>query len=170
MVEDVDADGDDRVEARLRVEARGVARTFTDAMRQDGKDAGKKVDVSKGVIAVRRVGLRGETPLNLELMRLIDEQYLETPWYGARQMARHLRREGYGVGRKRIGRLMRQMGLSSHLSETEHLETASAAQDISVSAARMTNRPTQQVWCAISATFRCGAAFSIWWPSWTGQP
>lgn len=52
-----------------------------------------------------------ETPLNLELMRLIDEQYLETPWYGARQMARHLRREGYGVGRKRIGRLMRQMGL-----------------------------------------------------------
>ena len=53
----------------------------------------------------------GETPLNLELMRLIDKQYLETPWYGARQMARHLRREGYGVSRKRIGRLMRLMGL-----------------------------------------------------------
>ena len=26
----------------------------------------------------------GETPLNLELMRLIDEQFLETPWYGSR--------------------------------------------------------------------------------------
>ncbi|GGC65567.1 hypothetical protein GCM10011504_49450 [Siccirubricoccus deserti] len=36
----------------------------------------------------------GETALNLELMRLIDAQFLETPWYGARQMARHLRREG----------------------------------------------------------------------------
>ena len=36
----------------------------------------------------------GETPLNLELMRLIDAQFLETPWYGSRQMARHLRREG----------------------------------------------------------------------------
>jgi putative transposase len=55
----------------------------------------------------------GETALNLELMRLIDEQYLETPWYGARQMARHLRRQGHGVNRKRIGRLMRLMGLSA---------------------------------------------------------
>jgi len=54
----------------------------------------------------------GENPLNLELMRLIDEQFLETPYYGARQMARHLRRQGYGVGRKRISRLMRLMGLS----------------------------------------------------------
>ena len=37
---------------------------------------------------------RGESLLNLELMRLIDEQYLRTPWYGSRQMARHLRRQG----------------------------------------------------------------------------
>jgi putative transposase len=53
----------------------------------------------------------GETPLSLMLMRLIDEQFLETPWYGSRQMARHLRREGYGVGRKRVRRLMAKMGL-----------------------------------------------------------
>jgi putative transposase len=53
----------------------------------------------------------GETPLNLELMRLIDRQFLETPWYGSRQMARHLRREGYTVGRKRGRRLMATMGL-----------------------------------------------------------
>jgi putative transposase len=52
-----------------------------------------------------------ETPLNLMLMRLIDEQFLQTPWYGSRQMARHLRREGYGVGRKRVRRLMAKMGL-----------------------------------------------------------
>jgi len=44
-------------------------------------------------------------------MRLIDEQFLETPWYGSRQMARHLRREGYTVGRKRVRRLMAMMGL-----------------------------------------------------------
>jgi putative transposase len=55
----------------------------------------------------------GESPLNLELMRLIDKQHLVTPWYGARQMARHLRREGYCVGRKRIVRLMRLMGLAT---------------------------------------------------------
>jgi len=54
----------------------------------------------------------GETPLNLELMRLIDRQFLETPWYGSRQMARHLQREGYTVGRKRVRRLMAKMGLA----------------------------------------------------------
>jgi len=53
----------------------------------------------------------GGTLLNLALMRLIDEQFLETPWYGSRQMMRHLRREGYMVGRKRVRRLMARMGL-----------------------------------------------------------
>src|SRR4051794_33786508 len=53
-----------------------------------------------------------ETPLNLALMRLIDAQLLDTPWYGSRQMARHLRREGYTVGRKRVRRLMAKMGLA----------------------------------------------------------
>ena len=56
---------------------------------------------------------RGESPLNLELMRLIDEQYLETPFYGSRQMTRWLRRQGYTVGRKRVRRLMRVLGLQA---------------------------------------------------------
>ncbi len=56
---------------------------------------------------------KGESPVNLALMRLIDAQFLETPWYGSRQMARHLRRLGYCVGRKRVRRLMRLMGLSA---------------------------------------------------------
>ena len=54
---------------------------------------------------------KGENPLNLGLMRLIDAQFLETPWYGSRQMARHLRRQGYAVERKRVRRLMAKMGL-----------------------------------------------------------
>jgi putative transposase len=53
----------------------------------------------------------GESELNLTLMRLMDEQHMRTPFYGARQMARYLRREGYVVGRKRIRRLMQKMGL-----------------------------------------------------------
>ncbi len=56
---------------------------------------------------------KGESLLNLALMRLIDAQFLETPWYGSRQMARHLRRLGYTVGRKRVRRLMRLMGLQA---------------------------------------------------------
>ena len=54
---------------------------------------------------------RGESALNLALMKLIDAQFLETPWYGSRQMARHLRRQGHVVGRKRVRRLMARMGL-----------------------------------------------------------
>ena len=53
----------------------------------------------------------GETTETLALMRLIDAQFLETPWYGSRQMARHLRRDGHEVGRKRVRRLMAVMGL-----------------------------------------------------------
>lgn len=56
---------------------------------------------------------KGESPLNLKLMRLIDEQFLRTPFYGSRQMARHLRREGYYVGRHRVRRLMRLMGIEA---------------------------------------------------------
>src|ERR1700687_4866845 len=36
----------------------------------------------------------------------------ETPWYGSRQMARHLRRNGWCVGRHRVRRLMLKMGLT----------------------------------------------------------
>ena len=56
---------------------------------------------------------KGETPLNLGLMGVIDKQFMETPWYGSRHMARHLRRKNYDVGRKRIRRLMRKMGLAA---------------------------------------------------------
>ena len=48
----------------------------------------------------------------LELMRVFDEAFLERPWYGSRQMTRHLCRLGHEVGRKRVRRLMRLMGLT----------------------------------------------------------
>jgi len=54
-----------------------------------------------------------ETAETLALMRLLDEQFLETPWYGARQMVRHLRRLGHAVGRKRVRRLMATIGLAA---------------------------------------------------------
>jgi len=53
----------------------------------------------------------GESELNMKLMRLIDEQHLETPFYGSRQMTRWLSGQGYCVSRKRVRRLMRKMGL-----------------------------------------------------------
>jgi putative transposase len=48
---------------------------------------------------------------DLALMALIDRQFMETPYYGSRKMTAWLRREGHVVNRKRVRRLMRQMGL-----------------------------------------------------------
>jgi len=56
---------------------------------------------------------KGENEFNLRLMRLIDEQFLETPFFGSRQMRYHLIHLGYAVGRRRVRRLMRKMGLSA---------------------------------------------------------
>jgi putative transposase len=52
-----------------------------------------------------------ESAENLRLMRLIDEQYLKTPFYGSRRMTAVLERAGESVNRKRVQRLMRLMGL-----------------------------------------------------------
>lgn len=54
-----------------------------------------------------------ESPFNLHLMRLIDEQYLRTPFYGCLRMTACLRRQGYEVNHKRVQRLMRVMGLQA---------------------------------------------------------
>ncbi len=53
------------------------------------------------------------TAENLALMRLLDEQYLRTPFYGSRRMKVHLGRLGHSVNRKRVQRLMRIMGLEA---------------------------------------------------------
>jgi putative transposase len=55
----------------------------------------------------------GESDENLQLMRLIDEQYLHTPFYGSRGMTQWLIRQGHDVNRKRVRRLMRVMGLEA---------------------------------------------------------
>ncbi len=52
-----------------------------------------------------------QTEENLLLMRLLDEQYTRTPFYGIRRMTAWLRTEGYLVTRKRVSRLLRKMGL-----------------------------------------------------------
>ena len=84
------------------------------------------VDVGHPELSIRRqcelLGLNrsslyyepaGETPEDLRLMRLIDEQYTARPFYGSRKMAVWLRGQGEGVNRKRVQRLMRLMGLEA---------------------------------------------------------
>src|SRR4051812_10300656 len=54
-----------------------------------------------------------ETALNLELMGLIDQKFIERPSYGTRTMTEYLRRLGYDINRKRVARLMQKMGIQA---------------------------------------------------------
>jgi len=60
---------------------------------------------------------RGEDAFNERLMRLIDEQYVRTPFYGVEQMRLHLNRvlapQRVKINAKRVRRLMRLMGLEA---------------------------------------------------------
>jgi putative transposase len=58
----------------------------------------------------RPVGASAE---ELALLRLLDEQYTRTPFYGVRRMTAVLRQRGYGVNPKRVRRLLRTLGLSA---------------------------------------------------------
>jgi putative transposase len=49
----------------------------------------------------------------LELMALIDRQYLRTPFYGSRRMTAWLRTRGHMINRTRVQRLMRLMGIET---------------------------------------------------------
>lgn len=51
--------------------------------------------------------------MNLELMRAIDEEYTDKPFYGVPRMTWRLRSLGYAVNRKRVARLMRLMGVQA---------------------------------------------------------
>jgi putative transposase len=56
---------------------------------------------------------KGESEQNLRLMRLIDEEFTEHPFYGTRRMTAFLRHKGENVNRKRVRRLMRKMDLEA---------------------------------------------------------
>ena len=56
---------------------------------------------------------RGTSPEDLAIMKLIDQQYLTTPFYGSRRMVAWLQRQDHQVSRKRVQRLMRTMGLQA---------------------------------------------------------
>lgn len=95
----------------------------------------------------RGVQERQESEENLELMRMIDEEYTRRPFYGSRKMKDYLQRKGYPVNRKRVRRLMRLMGLKSvapgpntSKSSTHHKVYPYLLNGLEI------NRPGQ-VWC-----------------------
>jgi len=67
------------------------------------------------LLGLNRAGLyyqpQPESRENLELMRLLDEQYTRCPFYGVRRMTAWLQQQGHAANEKRVRRLLRKMGL-----------------------------------------------------------
>jgi putative transposase len=66
--------------------------------------------LSRSSFYYKPVGTSGS---DLALMKLIDHQYLATPFYGARKIAAWLKSQGQTINRKRVRRLMQLMGLKA---------------------------------------------------------
>lgn len=82
------------------------------------RDSGLSVVRQCELLDIHRSGVyyepRGESELNMELMRLIDEKNLLHPWLGVPRITTWLRKDmGYKINKKRIERLFRLMGLSA---------------------------------------------------------
>ena len=91
---------------------------------------------------------RGESAESLALMRRMDALSLEYPFYGSRQMARHLRREGVSVGRRRVRRLMRLMGLEAIYRKPRTSDAQPGHRVYPYLLRGMTIDRPDQVWCA----------------------
>jgi len=70
----------------------------------------KILELSRSGIYYTPVPLRA---MDIELMRQIDEIHLSHPFYGSRKIRNELWAKGYDIGRDRIRRLMRRMGIEA---------------------------------------------------------
>ena len=91
---------------------------------------------------------KGENESNLEMMRIIDQEYMKYPFYGSRQMKRSLNRMGYSISRHRVRRLMQKMGITAiyqkprtSISNAENKRYPYLLSGLSI------NTPNQ-VWCS----------------------
>ncbi|MGO3806896.1 MAG: IS3 family transposase [Sphingobacterium sp.] len=78
-------------------------------------DPSDKISIRKqcDLLQIHRSGLyykpKGETEENLQIMKLLDEQYFKTPFYGSRKLTVLLIQHGFNVNKKRVKRLMRKI-------------------------------------------------------------
>jgi len=111
----------------------------------------------------------GESAENLALMAEIDRQFLETPFYGVRQMRWHLRARGHRVNVKRVRRLMRLMGLMPIYQRPRTSIPAKGHKIHPYLLRGMTIDRPNQVWCAdityipLAKGFLYLVAIMDWW-------
>ena len=125
---------------------------------------------------------RAEQPDETELKAAIEAVVTEWPTYGYRRVTAQLRRQEWTVNRKRVQRLMREMGLQTRIKRKTHRTTNSEhgfprypnlVQDLEIV------RP-DQVWVSdtlapalqvqVSPTSGCGGSSCTWQSSWMSSP
>jgi putative transposase len=90
-----------------------------------------------------------ESPLNLELMRLIDQEYTRAPFYGYRKMTARLNNQhGFQANRKRVARLMGKMGLQAVYPKPRTSIPNKAHQTYPYLLRGLAITRPNQVWCA----------------------
>ena len=68
------------------------------------------LSISKGALYYKPITM---DPFSVAVMAFIDRQHMQTPFYGSRKLVVELGKNGYIVNRKRVQRLMREMGISA---------------------------------------------------------
>lgn len=91
---------------------------------------------------------QGETALHLDLMLLIDKQFLDTPFYDVRQMTWPLQNDGHAVNQKRIRRLMRLMRLMPICQKPNTSWPAKGHKTYPYLLGGLRVEQPNQVWCA----------------------
>jgi len=106
-----------------------------------------------------RPGLQSESPENLELMRLIDEEYMRHPFYGARKILDWLRKQGRDVNRKRVQRLMRLTGIASIAPKPNTSKGCPAHKTYPYLLRGLDINQPDQVWCSDITYIRMRGGF-----------
>jgi putative transposase len=88
-----------------------------------------------------------ESRENLGLLKLIDEQYTQTPFYGSSRMTPWLQSEGYGVNRKRVARQMRVMGIEAVYAKPKLSPPGEGHKIYPYLLKRLKIERRDQVWC-----------------------
>jgi putative transposase len=102
---------------------------------------------------------KGESAENLRFMEIIDRQFLETSWYGSRQMARQMKRQRHKCGRHRVRRRMRLMRLVPIYQEPNTSKKHPAHKIYPSLLKGLTITRPNQVWCADITSIRMERGF-----------
>lgn len=100
-----------------------------------------------------------ETPENIELMRLLDEEYTRYPFKGVLRMVEYLKDLGHKVNQKRVRRLLRQMGIMAIYPQKNLSQAHPAHKKYPYLLKGLLINKVNQVWCTDFTYIRLNKGF-----------